>query len=107
MTRPWQHAQRVDDVDLERARRQLRVRRLRALESPQQRLEDAALDIFAFGRVRSTAERVQALDAVDGEAVRLTFERLLASGLSAVAVGSVGRAAGDRLRRALDRHVTH
>ncbi len=102
-----QHAQRVDDVDLERARRQLRVRRLRALESPQQRLEDAALDLFAFGRVRSTAERVQALDAVDGEAVRLTFEQLLASGLSAVAVGSVGRAAGDRLRRALDRHVTH
>jgi predicted Zn-dependent peptidase len=95
------HAERVDAVDLDRARQQLRVKRLRALESPTQQLEDAAIELFAFGRLRPVAERVQRLDAVGAGAVRATFERLLGDGLSAVAVGSIGRAAGERLRRAL------
>jgi predicted Zn-dependent peptidase len=95
------HAERVDAVDLDRARHQLRVKRLRSLEAPLQRLEEAALDLFAFGRVRELGETLERLDAVDAQQVRATFERLLAEGLSAVAVGSVGRAAGERLRRAL------
>jgi predicted Zn-dependent peptidase len=95
------HAERVDAVDLDRARHQLRVKRLRSLEAPLQRLEEAALDLFAFGRVRELGEALERLDAVDAQQVRATFERLLADGLSAVAVGSVGRAAGERLRRAL------
>jgi predicted Zn-dependent peptidase len=95
------HCDTVAPIDLERARQQLRVRRLRALESPTQRLEEAALDLFTFGRVRSIEELLQGLDDVDAESVRATFERLQVDGLSAVAVGSVGRAAGERLRRAL------
>jgi predicted Zn-dependent peptidase len=95
------HCDTVAPIDLERARQQLRVRRLRALESPTQRLEEAALDLFTFGRVRSIEELLQGLDDVDVESVRATFERLQVDGLSAVAVGSVGRAAGERLRRAL------
>ncbi|WP_119290299.1 M16 family metallopeptidase [Azohydromonas sediminis] len=97
------HAERIDAVDLDRARHQLRVKRLRALEAPLQRLEEAALDLFAFGRVRELDEVLARIDAVDAAQVRATFERLLADGLSAVAVGSVGRAAGERLRRALAR----
>ena len=95
------HAGHVDPVDLARARQQLRVRRLRALESPTQRLEEAALELFSLGRVREVGEQLAALDAVGAAAVRATFERLLAAGISAVAVGSVGRAAGERLRRAM------
>jgi predicted Zn-dependent peptidase len=95
------HAERIDPVDLERARSQLCVRRLRVLESPLQRLEDAALDLFAFGRVRGVDEGLQGLQAVDATAIRAVFERLQAEGVSAVAVGSVGRAAGGRLCRAL------
>jgi len=95
------HAGQVDPVDLARARQQLRVRRLRALESPTQRLEEAALELFSLGRVRRVGEQLDALDAVGAAAVRATFERLLAAGISAVAVGSVGRAAGERLRRAM------
>jgi predicted Zn-dependent peptidase len=95
------HCEGVASVDLERARQQLRVRRLRVLESPTQRLEEAALDLFTFGRVRDIDERLKGLDAVDAQAVRATFERLHVDGLSAVAVGSVGRAAGERLRQAL------
>lgn len=94
-------AARVEAVDLDRARHQLRVKRLRALESPLQRLEEVALDLYALGRVRELPERIEGLDAIDAAAVRATFERLLAAGPSAVAVGSVGRAAGERLRRAL------
>jgi predicted Zn-dependent peptidase len=97
------HAGHVDPVDLDRARQQLRVKRLRTLESPRQRLEDAVLDLFALGSVRSPEEQLQRLAAVDAQAVRAVFERLMADGLSAVAVGSVGRAASDRLRRALAR----
>lgn len=97
------HAERIDAVDLDRARHQLRVKRLRALEAPLQRLEEAALDLFAFGRVRELDEVLARMEAVDAAQVRATFERLLADGLSAVAVGSVGRAAGERLRRALAR----
>lgn len=96
-----QHARHVDPVDLDRAKHQLRVRRLRAQEKPMQQLEEAALDLFTFGRVRPLDEQLARLDALDAEAVRALFERLLADGLSAVAVGQVGRAAGDRLRRAL------
>ena len=95
------HAGHVDTVDLARARQQLRVRRLRALESPTQRLEEAALELVSLGRVREVGEQLGALDAVGAAAVRATFERLLAAGISAVAVGSVGRAAGERLRRAM------
>lgn len=61
---------------LERARRQLRVRTLRDAESPTRRLEQAALDLFSLGRVRETAERVAALDAVCGAEVRQVFARL-------------------------------
>jgi predicted Zn-dependent peptidase len=96
-----QHARRVDPVDLERAKHQLRVRRLRAQEKPMQQLEEAALDLFTFGRVRALSEQIARLDALDAEAVRALFERLLADGLSAVAVGQVGRAAGERLRKSL------
>lgn len=96
-----QHAARVDPVDLDRAKHQLRVRRLRAQEKPLQQLEEAALDLFTFGRVRPLDEQLARLDAVSADAVRALFGRLLADGLSAVAVGQVGRAAGERLRRAL------
>jgi predicted Zn-dependent peptidase len=95
------HAERVGAVELARARAQLRVRRLRALESPLRRLEEAALDLFTFGRVRTVEERVERTESVGAQAVQAVFGRLLGEGVSAVAVGSVGRAASERLRQAL------
>ena len=95
------HADGVAAVEFRRAVQQLRVRRLRVLESPLQRLEESALEIFCTGGVRDVSERLRMLEAVDAEAVRATFERLLAEGISAVAVGSVGRAAGEKLERAI------
>ena len=53
-----QHAERIDPQDLARARRQLAVRRLRTLEKPLRQIEDAALDLFAHGGVRTHDERL-------------------------------------------------
>jgi predicted Zn-dependent peptidase len=96
-----QHAERIDPQDLARARRQLAVRRLRTLEKPLHRIEDAALDLFAHGRMRTHGERLGALEGVGSEAVRGVFGRLLGSGLSLALTGSVKRAAGQRAREAL------
>jgi predicted Zn-dependent peptidase len=88
-------------VDLERARNQLRVRRLRDQERATRRLEDAALALFVHGRVPPRAEGLAALDAVSAEGVRGAFERLLASGPSLALAGRLPRGAGDRARLAL------
>lgn len=95
------HAGSIDPVDLERARNQIAVRRLRALERPAQRLEEAALDLFALQRVRSSAERMERVAAVTAEQVRATFERMLASPVSLAIAGRVGRGVTDRARASL------
>jgi predicted Zn-dependent peptidase len=93
-----QHASAIDAPDLARARRPLAVRRLRALEKPLRRIEDAALDLFAHGRVRSHDERMGALHATPADAVRSVFEQLLGHGLSLAATGRLKRAAGHHAR---------
>lgn len=97
-----QHADRIDAQDLARARRQLAVRRLRTLEKPLRRIEDAALDLFSHGRLRTHEERLAALDSVGSAAVRGVFENVLGAGLSLAITGSVKRAAGQRARDVLD-----
>ena len=93
----------TDPVDLERARNQLAVRRLRTQEQPSRRLEDAALDWFALGRVRSEAERAARLQAVTAEQVQALFQRLWAGPLALAITGRVGPAALDKARVALGR----
>src|SRR6201996_6110151 len=51
-----EHAASVSALDLERARNQIAVRRVRGHERPVRRVEDAALDLFVHGRVRSPEE---------------------------------------------------
>jgi len=96
------HAGSIDAAELARARNQLRVRRLRDAEKPLRRLEQAALDLFVLGRVRSLEERADALDGLGAAAVRGVFERLLHARLSLAFTGSLKRAAGQRAR---DRHA--
>lgn len=84
--------------DLERARRQIAVRTLRNVERPSRRLEDAALDLFVHGRVRSRAELMaKALD-VSPASVREVFERLLATPAAVAIAGRVKRGASERAR---------
>jgi predicted Zn-dependent peptidase len=97
-----QHAERIDAGDLARARRQLAVRRLRAQEKPLRLIEDAALDLFTQGRVRTAEERLAALDATSADAVRSVFQRLIDSGLSLALTGDLKRAAGQRARAMIE-----
>jgi len=96
-----QQAERIDPVDLERARNQLIVRLLRHDERLTQSLEDAALDLFALRRLRGVAERMAQLREVSDEQVRAAFARMLDAGASVVITGSVGRGASHRIDAAL------
>jgi hypothetical protein len=73
----------------------------RAHEKPLRAIEDAALDLFAHGRLRSPDARLAAIDAVPADAVRAVFARLLDSGLSLAMTGALKRAAGQRARERL------
>jgi predicted Zn-dependent peptidase len=84
-----QQAGATDPVDLERARNQLTVRALRALEQPTRRLEAAAQDVFVFGRPRDTAVHIEQLRAVSALAVQAAFAAMLASPVAVALAGSV------------------
>lgn len=95
----------VSAEDLERARRQVLVRRLRDAERPDRLLETAALDLFVRGRVRSQAERAAEIEALDAAAVTAQFRRLRAAGPSIAVSGQVGRGVRERLRRLVAQHL--
>jgi len=92
------HTRKVSAQDLDRARHQIAVRRLRAEEEPARMLEDAALDLFSFGRVRTRAERSAQLKSVSTEAVRGAFRRMVASGASVALSGQLGRGVRARVQ---------
>ena len=94
-------ADRIDAVDLARARHQMEVRQLRARESATRRLESAALDLFVLGRMRSPAERRAEFESLSGADVRDALQRMLQAPASLALAGRIGRGAGERARAAL------
>lgn len=93
-----EQAEAIDAVDLERARNQLAVRRVRDREHTARRLEDAALDVLAFDRVRPPAEIAALAAAFDGEAVRAAFAEMLRAPAAVAMAGKVGKGAPERMR---------
>jgi predicted Zn-dependent peptidase len=94
-------AQDTVAVDLERARNQLAVRLLRDRDRPARRMEQAALDLFALGRVRPGAEQLARIEAVTACSVSEVFQRMRLAGVSLAMTGNVGRAASERARETL------
>ena len=92
------HTGAIDRVDLERARNQILVRRLQAHERPYRQLEDAAQDLFAFGRIRPRAELAARVSSVSARQLREVFERMLAAGPTVAMAGRLPRNAGKDLR---------
>ena len=92
-------AQEVGAEDLARARRQILVRHLRQLDRPAQRLEAAALELLATGRVRSHAEVLAALQAVSAAQVRDCFAAMIAAGAAVAVAGKLPRGTDEQLRR--------
>jgi predicted Zn-dependent peptidase len=84
--------------DLERARRQIAVRTLRTQERPVRRLEDAALDLFVHGRVRSRGETLARVEAIGAAAVRDVFATMLATPVALAIAGRIKQGAVDRAR---------
>ncbi len=93
-----QHARTIEPAALERARRQIVVRHLRDLERPSRRLENAALDLFALGRLRSRAETLQALQDVSADQVRDCFGGMLRAGAALTVAGKLRRGTDALLR---------
>lgn len=92
-------AEAIAPVDLERAQNQIAVRRLRARERPARRIEDAALELFALGRMRSHPERMERLAGVDAATLRATFAQMREAGVALAITGQVGRGASERARQ--------
>lgn len=94
-------AQRPAPHELERARRQLAVRALRAQERGLRWLEDRALEWLSTDRLQPEAERFGRLEVVSAEQVCDFFADLLRHGPALALTGTVGRGMRDRLRQAL------
>ena len=88
----------VDGVALERARNLIAVRRLRAWENASRRVEDAALDLLALGRVRSRAEIAARIEAVSAADVRDAFARMLAARPAVAIAGRLKKGVPERAR---------
>lgn len=84
-----EHADAVDAVGLARARRQLAVRGLRALEQPARRLEAVVQDVFCRGAPRPAAESLERLQAVTAAQVRAVFEGIATAPAAVALAGSV------------------
>ena len=90
-----EHLDATSRVGLERARNQSLVRSLLAHESPEKRLELAALDLFALGRVRSRDAVQDRIGAVRPVEVRAAFARMRSEGAAVGIAGRFARAAVD------------
>ena len=88
----------VDAADLERARNMLDVRRLRNRESPARRVEDAALDLLVFGRVRSRAEQMAAIRDLTAADVSGAFATMRERPVALAVSGTIKKGAFDRVR---------
>jgi predicted Zn-dependent peptidase len=86
-------------VGLERARNQTAVRLLAEREAPAQRLERAALDLFALGRVRSREELLASIAAVTATQVREAFGRMLDAGAALGIAGKIAQHEAERVAR--------
>jgi predicted Zn-dependent peptidase len=98
-----EHAAATDPVGLERARNQIMVRSLCAQEVQSQRLEIAALDLFAFGRIRSREELMAGIAAVTPLQVRAAFAQMLDAGAAVALSGKIARGVEETVARLMAR----
>jgi predicted Zn-dependent peptidase len=82
----------LSDAEVQRARAQLKVSLLMGMERPGTRAEQIAGQLFALGRVQSSAEIVAQLDAIDAAAVKQYAARVMQAGRPTIAaIGPVNK----------------
>jgi predicted Zn-dependent peptidase len=92
-----QHVGATDRVGLECVRNQAGVRILSAHEEPSRRLELAALDLYALGRVRSREALLAGIAAVTPGQVRAAFARMRDARPAIGIAGRISRGEAERL----------
>ena len=100
-------AMRPEAGEVRRAKAQLKAGLLMSLESPIARAEQMARQMLAHGRLLSTAELIEKVDAVDEERVRALAERLVGSSKLSFALagaGKLGRSIVDNVEQRAVRH---
>ncbi len=95
------HVGATDRVALQRARNQAGVRVLSAHEEPSRRLELAALDLFALGRVRSCDELLASITATSPTQVRAAFARMLDATAAIAIAGKIAKGDAEHMARLL------
>jgi predicted Zn-dependent peptidase len=98
-------AETVDNAELARAKAQLKVALLSALETPGGRIERTARQLLAWGRVIPAAEVIAKVDAVTPDDVRAAGRALIAGAPTLAAIGPIRKlqsleAVGKALRTA-------
>ncbi|MEY2687917.1 MAG: hypothetical protein RL375_2115 [Pseudomonadota bacterium] len=96
-----QQADAIAPMDLQRARNQIAVRRMRTRERPYRRLEEAAQDLYTLGRLRSPGEFDDQLAGIDADALRRHFARMLGAPVSVAVAGKLGQGLRDRIQQAV------
>lgn len=91
----------IDPVQLERAKNQLTVSRVRAGERPYATMEQAVEELFASGTVTPMAETLAMIDDIGAQEVRRVFERMLANpaALAITGKGANAKVAGQLAAR--------
>jgi len=87
-------AERLAEDEVRRARAQLKVSTLTALESPSARAQQLARQTFVHGRPLSLEDMLARIDAITVEDVRKAGRAMLASPPTVAAIGGVGKALG-------------
>jgi predicted Zn-dependent peptidase len=82
-------AETVDSAELARAKAQLKVALLSALETPGGRIERTARQLLAWGRVIPAAEVIAKVDAVTPDDVRAAGRALIAGAPTIAAIGPI------------------
>ncbi|WP_404290278.1 M16 family metallopeptidase [Microvirga sp. RSM25] len=84
-----QATQDISEIELVRAKAQMKVALLTALETPGGRIERVARQLLSWGRVVASEEIVRKVDALEVEHVREAGRRLLKSAPTLAAIGPI------------------
>lgn len=87
-------AQATEDLtedEIRRAKAQMKVSLLAALESPTARAEQTARHVLAFGRVLTREEMISRVEELDLEAIKAAGRKALRSAPTVTAIGPVAR----------------
>ncbi len=84
-----QATENIDDSELDRAKRQMKVGMLTALESPGGRIERIARQLLSWGRVIPASTVVQRIEALASSDVRTAGQKAMSGARTLVSIGPI------------------